>query len=85
MESSFFIKFTIMEREIIYGVCDKTGSCDSYFGFFKKEEDAIKEVLVQANRLKEDLGMLDITINKDKAISNPDNKVVIIIHSFVLR
>ena len=74
-----------MEREIIYGVCDKTGSCDSYFGFFKKEEDAIKEVLVQANRLKEDLGMLDITINTDKAISHPDNKLVIIIHSFVLR
>jgi hypothetical protein len=74
-----------MEREIIYGVCDKTGTCDAYFGFFKKEEDAIKEVLIQANRLKEDLGMLDITINKDRAISNPDNKVVIIIHSFVLR
>ena len=74
-----------MEREIIYGVVDKTGSCDSYFGFFKKEEDAIKEVLVQANRLKEDLGMLDITINKDRAISNPDNKLVIVIHRFVLR
>jgi hypothetical protein len=74
-----------MEREIIYGVVDKTGSCDSYFGFFKKEEDAIKEVLVQANRLKEDLGMLDITINKDRVISNPDNKLVIVIHRFVLR
>lgn len=84
MNHHYFI-YLNMEREIIYGVCDKTGSCDSYFGFFKKEEDAIKEVLVQANRLKEDLGMLDITINKDKAISNPDNKLVIIIHSFVLR
>lgn len=74
-----------MEREFIYGVCDKTGTCDSYFGFFKKEDDAIKEVEVQANRLKEDLGMLDITINKDRAISNPDNKLVIVIHRFVLR
>lgn len=74
-----------MTREFIYGVCDKTGTCDSYFGFFKKEDDAIKEVEVQANRLKEDLGMLDITINKDRAISNPDNKLVIVIHRFVLR
>ena len=72
-------------RDIIFGVCDKTGTCDSYFGFFKKEDDAIKEVEVQANRLKEDLGMLDITINKDRAISNPDNKLVIVIHRFVLR
>jgi hypothetical protein len=29
-------------REIIYGVCDKTGSCDTYFGFFKTKEDAVK-------------------------------------------
>ena len=85
MESSFFIKFTIMEREIIYGVCDKTGSCDSYFGFFKKEEDAIKEVQIQANRLKEDLGMMKITIKKDRAISDEDGKTLIIIHSYVIR
>lgn len=74
-----------MVREIIFGVCDKTGECDSYFGFFKNEEDAIKEVQLQANRLKEDLGMLDITINKGKAISNQDNKLLIVIHNFVLR
>ena len=74
-----------MTREIIFGVCDKTGECDSYFGFFKNEEDAIKEVQLQANRLKEDLGMLDITINKGKVISNQDNKLLIVIHNFVLR
>ena len=74
-----------MTREIIFGVCDKTGECDSYFGFFKNEEDAIKEVQLQANRLKEDLGMLNITITNDRAISNPDNKLVIVIHRFVLR
>ena len=33
-----------MEREIIYGVIDKTGKCDSYVGFFKTEEGAIKEL-----------------------------------------
>lgn len=74
-------------REIIYGVCDKTGDCDSYFGFFKNEEDAKKEVEVQANRLKEDLGMMDIQIKGDRAII-PNGRmetIVIIIHAFVLR
>lgn len=71
------------EREIIYGVCDKTGSCDSYFGFFKKEKDAIKELHVQSSRMKEDLGMIDIIIENNRAIQK--NKKVIVIHSFVLR
>ena len=39
------------EKEIIYGVCDKTGTCDSYFGFFKKEKDAIKELHIQVSRM----------------------------------
>jgi hypothetical protein len=70
-------------REFIYGVCDKTGSCDSYFGFFKTKEDAEHEVEVQANRLKEDLGWLDIEIKKDRAIL--EGKLVIVIHQYVLR
>jgi len=71
------------EREIIYGVCDKTGSCDTYFGFFKTKEDAEQEVQVQANRLKEDLGMMDIIIQTDRAVLN--NKLMVVIHSYVLR
>ena len=71
------------QREIIYGVCDKTGSCDSYFGFFKTQEDAEHEVQVQANRLKEDLGWLDIQIQSDRAIMN--GKLMVVIHSYVLR
>ncbi len=71
------------QREIIYGVCDKTGSCDSYFGFFKTKEDAEHEVSVQAKRLKEDLGMMDITIQSDRALSG--GKLVVVIHSYVLR
>jgi len=70
-------------REIIYGVCDKSGSCDSYFGFFKTKKDAEHEVEVQANRLKEDLGWLDIVIKKDRAIL--EGKLVIVIHQYVLR
>ena len=56
------------EREIIFGVCDKTGNCNSYFGFFKNEEDAKKEVKIQADRLKEDLGLMDIIVKEDRAV-----------------
>jgi hypothetical protein len=70
-------------REIIYGVCDKTGSCDTYFGFFKTKEDAEHEVQVQANRLKEDLGWMNIEIKNDRAIV--EGKLVIVIHQYVLR
>ena len=75
-------------RDIIYGVCDKTGKCDSYFGFFKNEDDAKKEVKIQANRLKEDLGYMDIVVKKDRAVILKTDRVeelLIIIHSFVLR
>jgi hypothetical protein len=74
-------------REIIYGVCDKTGNCDSYFGFFKNMDDAKKEVEIQANRLKEDLGLMDIIVKDDRAVLPKDRleSIVIIIHSYVLR
>lgn len=71
------------QREIIYGVCDKTGSCDSYFGFFKTKEDAEHEVEVQAKRLKEDLGMMDIDIWTDRALF--EGKLVVVIHQYALR
>jgi len=75
-------------REIIYGVCDKTGNCDSYFGFFKSYEDAQKEVKVQSDRLKEDLGLMEIEVKEDRAVLMKTDRVetvVIIIHNFVLR
>ncbi len=74
-------------REIIYGVCDKTGKCDSYFGFFKNEDDAKKEVKTQAERLKNELGMMDLEIRDDRAIIPSDRveTIVVIIHSYVLR
>jgi len=73
----------MVQRAIIYGVCDKTGSCDSYFGFFKTKDDAEHEVEVQAKRLKEDLGMMDMDIQKDRALFG--GKLVIVIHQYVLR
>jgi hypothetical protein len=71
------------QREIIYGVCDKTGSCETYFGFFKTKKDAEHEVLVQAQRIKNELGFMDIEIKSDRAMSN--GKLVIVIHQYVLR
>lgn len=75
-------------REIIFGVCDKTGSCDSYFGFFKREDDAKKELKIQADRLKEDLGLMDLIVKEDRAVIPQEGRVeqiVVIIHPFVLR
>ena len=71
------------QRETIYGVCDKTGKCDSYFGFFKNEKDAEHEVEIQSNSLKVVLGMIDIDIQTDRALLN--GKLVIVIHRYVLR
>ena len=73
--------------EIIYGLCDKTGTCDSYFGFFKKINDAKKELQTQASRLKEDLGMMEIEIKDNKAIiiTNEKEKTVIQIQKFMLK
>jgi hypothetical protein len=73
--------------EIIYGLCDKTGTCDSYFGFFKKINDAKKELQTQASRLKEDLGMMEIEVKDTKAFIVDDNKekTVIQIQKFMLK
>ena len=78
----------IQPREIIYGVCDKTGDCVSYFGFFKNYDDAQKEVKVQSDRLKEDLGLMDIVVKEDRSVIMKTDRIeelVIIIHNFVLR
>lgn len=75
-------------KEIIYGVCDKTNKNDSYFGFFKNLEDAQKEILIQGNRLKEDLGIMDITIKNDRAfklVNEREEELLIVIHKYALR
>lgn len=75
-------------KDIVYGVCDKTGNCDSYFGFFKNEDDAKKEVKIQADRMKEDFGYQDILVKNDRAVIMKTDRleeVLIIIRSYVLR
>ncbi len=75
-------------REVIFGVCDKTGKCDSYFGFFKQEEDAKKELKIQSERMKNELGMMDLIIKDDRAVimkSERVEEIVLIVHSYVVR
>jgi hypothetical protein len=75
-------------KEVIFGVCDKTGTCDSYFGFFKTEQSAKKEIKIQAERMKNELGMMDLILKDDRAVIMKDDRVetvVIIIHSYVIR
>ncbi len=75
-------------RDVIFGVCDKTGNCDSYFGFFKNEDDAKKEIKTQAERMKNELGMMDLIIKDDRAVIMKNERIeeiVLIIHSYVIR
>jgi hypothetical protein len=77
-----------MTREIIFGVCDKTDKCNSYFGFFKHEDDAKKEIRIQAERMKDELGMMDLVVKDDRAVILRDDRVeeiVLVIHRYVLR
>ena len=76
-----------MTREIIFGVCDKTDKCNSYFGFFKHEDDAKKEIRIQAERMKDELGMMDLVVKDDRAVILRDDRVeeiVLVIHRYVL-
>jgi|688.fasta_scaffold400497_2 hypothetical protein len=79
--------FITMEKEIVYGVVDKNSSCDSYVGFFKKEEDAIKELQNQIKYMAFDYGIKDLKVVGDKVIKTENGKEVILyaVHRYVLR
>jgi len=72
-----------MTVETIFGLCDKTGRCDSYYSFFKTKDAALKELHIQADRLREDLGIHPIEIKGHSAYHR--DKVLITIHSHLLR
>jgi hypothetical protein len=76
-----------MEKEIIYGVVDKTGTCDSYIGFFKNEEDSIKELNNQIKDLRYEYGIKDLTLVGDKVIESKNGKDIVkfAVHRYVLR
>ena len=76
-----------MERQIIYGVYDKTTDCGTYTGYFRFEEDAQKELKNQMNRYKEEFGVLSLELKKDRVVKVQDiyEEIYYIIHPIVLR
>jgi hypothetical protein len=76
-----------MGKEIIYGVVDKNGTCDSYVGFFKNEEDSIKELNNQMTVLKYECGIKNLSVVGDKVVETINGKdfVKFAVHRYVLR
>ncbi len=73
-------------RDIIFGIYDKTYPCGLYMCFFKNEDDAKKELLIQMQRLVDEHGTKNLTYKDDRVFYGDDeNDLVFIIHSFVLR
>ena len=72
----------------IYGICDKTGPCETYSKFFSELKDAKDELKKYVNSLKEDLGMLDLIIKEDRVIIPKKNRVeeiLILIEKYELK
>ena len=78
------------ENDLIYGVYDKTrgvGGCDDYFGYFKKESDAKKEMKTQFEHLKTKNPKETYKLKKDRVVKEKDKKeeILIIIHPILVR
>jgi hypothetical protein len=77
-----------MVRQVIFGVFDKSYNQNSYFGFFKYEDDAKKELVYQMNRMKEETGEMELMYRNDRVIkvnNDTTEEIVMIIHPFILR
>jgi translation elongation factor P/translation initiation factor 5A len=58
------------------------------FQTFETVEDAQKEIKTQSDRLKEDLGLMDIIVKDDRSLIVSESGVetlIIVIHSYVVR
>lgn len=76
-----------MERQVIFGVFDKTSDCGSYTGFFRHEEDAKRELKAQMGYAHQELGIPDLELKNDRVVRTQDRLEVIyyIIHPIMLR
>lgn len=80
----------MIENNKIFGVYDKTrgvGGCDDYFGYFKKESDAKKELKTQYEYIKRKRPEDKIILNENKVTTTKGEKeeVLIIIHPILVR
>ena len=78
------------DNDLIYGVYDKTrgvGGCDDYFGYFKKESDARKEMKDQFEHLKTKNPKETLKLHKDRVVKvkNKTEEILIIIHPILVR
>lgn len=76
-----------MERQVIFGVFEKTDGCDSYTGYFRYEEDAKKELKSQMYRVKEEFGIDDLVLKDSRVVrvNDREEEIFFIIHPIVLR
>ena len=78
------------DNDLIYGVYDRTrgvGGCDDYFGYFKKESDARKEMKDQFEHLKTKNPKETLKLHKDRVVRIKDKteEILIIIHPILVR
>jgi len=76
-----------MTRKIIFGVNDKTTSCNSYVGFFEHEEDAKRELKSQMNFCQLEFGYKDMILKEDRVVkmNKGIETILFVIHPIVLR
>lgn len=76
-----------MERQVVFGVFDKTTKCGSYTGFFRHEDDARKELKSQMGYVHQELGITDLELRNDRVVRMEDNieTIYYIIHPIMLR
>lgn len=78
------------ENDLIFGVYDKTrgvGGCDDYFGYFKKESSAKKELKIQYDYLRTKNPDIELILKKDRVVrvKNDEEHILIVIHPILLR
>ena len=76
-----------MERQVIFGVYEKMNKCDQYVGFFRHEDDAMKELKSQMNRLKEELSIEGLELKRERVVKvdGREEEIFFIIHPIMLR
>lgn len=76
-----------MERQVIFGIFDKTFNCGSYLGFFRHEEDAKKELKSQMGFLIQETGVNNLELKNDRVVTVNGRVETIhyIIHPIILR
>jgi hypothetical protein len=82
-----FIKIKKMDRQVIFGVYDKTTTNGSYIGYFKHEDGARKELANQMNFIKEQDGITDLVLKNDRVVKVDGRveEIFFIIHPIMLR